>query len=78
MTQTTDILAPLRSRGDRGHYPDGRARGSRYLPPRSSHPRPRAEGYNITVTPQMTPTGKTVARYRLIEPKPYEQTELAL
>ena len=38
----------------------------------------RAEGYNITSTPQMTPTGKTVARYRLIEPKPYEQTVMAL
>lgn len=38
----------------------------------------RADGYVITTTPQMTPTGKTVARYRLIEPKAYEQTVLAL
>jgi hypothetical protein len=78
MTQTQEILALLRSRGDRGITPmDALEEVGTFRLAARIHDL-RAEGYNITSTPQMTPTGKTVARYRLIEPKPYEQTELAL
>ena len=78
MKQTQAILALLRSRGDAGITPmDALEKIGTFRLAARIHDL-RAEGYNITSTPQMTPTGKTVARYRLIEPKSYEQTVLAL
>ena len=78
MTQAQEILALLRSRGDRGITPmDALEEVGTFRLAARIHDL-RAEGYNITSTPQMTPTGKTVARYRLIEPKAYQQTTLEL
>jgi hypothetical protein len=78
MTQNAAILELLRSRGDRGITALDALElvGSFRLAARISDL--RAMGFTITSTPETTAAGARIARYRLIEPKPYEQTVLAL
>jgi hypothetical protein len=73
MTQTAEILALLRSRGDVGITPMDALEevGSFRLAARIADL--HAAGYTITSTMETTPTGKRIARYRLVEAKAYEQ-----
>ena len=78
MKQTDAILALLRSRGDRGITAlDALDEvGSFRLAARIADL--HAEGYTITSTMETTAAGKRIARYRLIEAKPYEQMAMPL
>ncbi len=78
MKQTQAILALLRANGDRGVTPLEALDvvGSFRLAARIHDL--RAEGHDIRSVSTVMPNGKTVARYILIEAKPYEQTSMAL
>ena len=76
MTQNQQVLDLLRSRGDRGITAIDALNevGSFRLAARIADL--RADGYTITSTMETTATGKRIARYRLVEPKSYEQQAL--
>ena len=76
MKQTDAILALLRARGDRGITALDALEevGSFRLAARISDL--HAAGYTITSTMETTANGKRIARYRLVEAKPYEQTAM--
>ena len=73
MTQTTDILALLRFRGERGltALDAFGIVGSMRLAARIADL--KADGYTITSTMETTPRGARVARYRIVEARAVEQ-----
>lgn len=78
MTQNEHVLLLLRWNGDRGLTPLEALDEVGTLRLAARIHDLRAEGHDIRSVSTVMPNGKTVARYVLIEAKPYEQMAMPL